>query len=206
MRAMIGLCAAAALLAATPAAADCDDKPKAGVDWSECHKQHLILRGMELQKAKMVQSDLSATDFLDADLGGADLTGATLARSRFKGANLAGARLDNIYAYRANLSGANLSGASLAKAELDRAQLAGAVLAHVRAPTLLIVGGNDVPVIAMNEQALAELRGEKQLAIVPGATHLFEEPGALEEVARLASGWFERHLAAPATRAMGGEA
>ena len=86
MRAMIGLCAAVALLSATPAAADCDDKPKAGVDWSECHKQHLILRGMELPKSKMVQSDLSATDFLEADLSGSDLTGATVARSRFKDA------------------------------------------------------------------------------------------------------------------------
>ena len=76
-----------------------------------------------------------------------------------------------------------------------RPDLADAALAHVRAPTLLIVGGNDAPVITMNEQALAQLQAEKQLVIIPGATHLFEEPGALEEVARLACGWFERHLA-----------
>jgi dienelactone hydrolase len=75
-----------------------------------------------------------------------------------------------------------------------RPDLAQPVLARVRAPTLLIVGGNDVPVIAMNREALAQLPVEKDLAIVPGATHLFEEPGALEEVARLATAWFTRYL------------
>lgn len=68
------------------------------------------------------------------------------------------------------------------------------ILPHVRAPTLLIVGGADEPVIEMNRQALAELGGPKELVIVPGATHLFEEPGALEQVAELASSWFVRHL------------
>ena len=75
-----------------------------------------------------------------------------------------------------------------------RPDLAGDALAHVRAPTLLIVGGNDVPVIEMNREALEQLRVKKELDIVPGATHLFEEPGALEQVAYLASGWFVRHL------------
>jgi len=75
-----------------------------------------------------------------------------------------------------------------------RPDLAGAALAHVRAPTLLIVGGNDTPVITMNEEALAQLRVEKQLLIIPGATHLFEERGALEQVARLAGRWFQRYL------------
>jgi pimeloyl-ACP methyl ester carboxylesterase len=75
-----------------------------------------------------------------------------------------------------------------------RPDLAGSALLQVRAPTLLIVGGNDVPVIGMNEEALAQLRGPKRLTIVPGATHLFEEPGALEKVAALARGWFERYL------------
>jgi putative phosphoribosyl transferase len=77
-----------------------------------------------------------------------------------------------------------------------RPDLAGPeALARVRAPTLLIVGGNDVPVIALNQAAFARLRCEKRLIIVPGATHLFEEPGALDEVAHLALDWFERHLA-----------
>lgn len=75
-----------------------------------------------------------------------------------------------------------------------RPDLAAPVLARVRAPTLLIVGGADVPVMGMNEEALALLTVEKRLEIVPGATHLFSEPGALEEVARLASGWFRQHL------------
>jgi putative phosphoribosyl transferase len=77
-----------------------------------------------------------------------------------------------------------------------RPDLAGPALPQVRAPTLLIVGGNDGQVIELNRQALAQLRCEKQLMIVPGATHLFEEPGALDEVARLARDWFERHLIA----------
>jgi dienelactone hydrolase len=75
-----------------------------------------------------------------------------------------------------------------------RPDLAGPVLARVEAPTLLIVGGNDPVVIELNRAALAQLRCEKQLVIVPGATHLFEEPGALDEVARLARHWFRRHL------------
>jgi len=75
-----------------------------------------------------------------------------------------------------------------------RPDLAGPALPRVRAPTLLIVGGNDFQVIELNRAALAQLRCEKQLVIVPGATHLFEEPGALDEVARLAREWFERHL------------
>jgi dienelactone hydrolase len=75
-----------------------------------------------------------------------------------------------------------------------RPDLAGADLPNVRAPTLLIVGGDDVPVIEMNRDALAHLRCERRLEIVPGATHLFEEPGTLERVAELASAWFVQHL------------
>jgi putative phosphoribosyl transferase len=75
-----------------------------------------------------------------------------------------------------------------------RPDLAGDALPLVKAPTLLIVGGNDEPVIGMNEEALARMRAVKRLQIVPGASHLFEEPGALEEVARLATVWFARHL------------
>jgi putative phosphoribosyl transferase len=75
-----------------------------------------------------------------------------------------------------------------------RPDLADDALPLVKAPTLLIVGGKDVPVIGMNKEALERLRVEKELKIVPGATHLFEEPGALEEVARLAADWFAHHL------------
>ena len=76
-----------------------------------------------------------------------------------------------------------------------RPDLARDYLSAVQAPTLLIVGGNDDVVIGLNEQALRLLRCPKQLVIVPGATHLFEEPGTLEEVARLAQEWFVRYLA-----------
>ncbi len=75
-----------------------------------------------------------------------------------------------------------------------RPDLAGAALPQVQAPTLLIVGGADGPVIGMNESAAAQMRAPHRLVIVPGATHLFEEPGTLEEVARLARDWFTGHL------------
>jgi dienelactone hydrolase len=75
-----------------------------------------------------------------------------------------------------------------------RPDLAGDALPLVKAPTLLIVGGLDYPVIQMNREAYARLRCEKELIIVPGATHLFEEPGTLEQVARLAANWFQNHL------------
>ena len=75
-----------------------------------------------------------------------------------------------------------------------RPDLAGPALPRVRAPTLLIVGGHDPQVILLNQAAAAQLRCENQLVLVPGATHLFEEPGALEKVAGLAREWFERHL------------
>lgn len=75
-----------------------------------------------------------------------------------------------------------------------RPDLAGEALPGVKAPTLLIVGGNDAPVIEMNREALRRLKVDKDLVIVPGATHLFEEPGALEEVARLAADWFRKYL------------
>ena len=76
-----------------------------------------------------------------------------------------------------------------------RPDLAGDTLSKVHAPTLLIVGGNDDIVIELNEMARDQMRCEAKLVIIPGATHLFEEPGALEQVAKFASDWFVRHLA-----------
>jgi dienelactone hydrolase len=76
-----------------------------------------------------------------------------------------------------------------------RPDLAGAALSRVEAPTLLIVGGEDHEVIELNREALTQMRCEKELSIVPGATHLFEEPGALEQVAQLALRWFSGHWA-----------
>jgi len=75
-----------------------------------------------------------------------------------------------------------------------RPDLAGPFLSRVQAPTLLIVGGNDTAVLELNHQALERLAAKKKLEVVPGATHLFEEPGALDEVARLATEWFHQHL------------
>lgn len=75
-----------------------------------------------------------------------------------------------------------------------RPDLAGPTLPKVQAPTLLIVGGQDQPVIKMNQDALNQLQAVKKLEIVPGATHLFEEPGALEAVAQMAQQWFEQYL------------
>ena len=68
------------------------------------------------------------------------------------------------------------------------------MLQRVKSPTLLIVGGHDEPVIKMNEEAYAWLRCKKELKIILGATHLFEEPSTLEEVSRLAAEWFKNHL------------
>lgn len=77
-----------------------------------------------------------------------------------------------------------------------RPDLALSALHQVTSPTLLIVGGMDVPVIEMNKMAFDELRSVKEMKIVPGASHLFEEPGKLMEVADLATNWYKRHLAA----------
>jgi dienelactone hydrolase len=123
----------------------------------------------------------AATDWLRADPGTSRLAIGYFGASTGGGAALAAA------ADRPAVVGAVVSRGG-------RPDLAGAALARVRAPTLLIVGGRDEPVIGMNREALAELGCEKRMEIVPGATHLFEEPGTLEEVARLAGDWFDRHL------------
>ncbi|AGP39550.1 phosphoribosyltransferase family protein [Sorangium cellulosum] len=93
----------------------------------------------------------------------------------------------------------DLAGAVVSRG--GRPDLAGSHLKAVHAPTLLLVGGEDTDVLALNWEALELLRGPRQLAIVEGATHLFEEPGALEEVARAASAWFVRFLAPRALEA-----
>ena len=110
-------------------------------------------------------------------------------------------------ALRVGYFGASTGAAAALIAAADRPQKVGAivsrggrpdlalpVLGRVRQPTLLIVGGADELVLDLNRRALAELAGIKQLTVIPGATHLFEEPGALDQVAVLASGWFRRHL------------
>lgn len=78
-----------------------------------------------------------------------------------------------------------------------RPDLAEAALSRVQAPTLLIVGGDDEPVIELNRHAMSQMRALVDLQIVPGASHLFEEPGTLDEVMRLAADWFARYLGGP---------
>jgi len=75
-----------------------------------------------------------------------------------------------------------------------RVDLAEQELPLVKAPTLLIVGGEDTPVLELNQRAFTRLSGVRELAVIPGASHLFEEPGAIEEVARMTCGWFQKHL------------
>jgi putative phosphoribosyl transferase len=75
-----------------------------------------------------------------------------------------------------------------------RTDLSGPYLPYVKTPTLLIAGGDDKEIVKLNEEAHAQLRCEKGFVVIPGATHLFEEPGALDEVARLTTGWFRRYL------------
>ncbi|BDT59324.1 hypothetical protein MasN3_28180 [Massilia varians] len=90
------------------------------------------------------------------------------------------------------------SGIAAVVSRSGRPDLAGAAaLATVVAPTLLIVGGDDGVVVDLNRQALSVLRCDKQLLVIPGATHLFEEPGKLDEVAEAAADWFVRHLVPP---------
>ena len=95
---------------------------------------------------------------------------------------------------------ASLSEVAAVVSRGGRPDLAGPVLGNVRAPTLLIVGGSDPQVLALNRAALAQLRCVARLEIIAGATHLFEQSGALERVADLAGAWFERYLRAPAAR------
>lgn len=85
-----------------------------------------------------------------------------------------------------------------------RPDLAGDVLGFVRAPVLLVVGGSDTDVLALNRIALTRLAGEASLSVVPGATHLFPEPGALDRVVALARDWFETWLAGAGAKAAGG--
>jgi dienelactone hydrolase len=105
---------------------------------------------------------------------------------------LFGASTGAAAALRAAASRPGVVGAVVSRG--GRPDLAGSVLPRVKAPTLLIVGGRDDVVIDLNRRAYASLAGERHLEIIPGATHLFEEAGALEEVARLAAAWFTHHL------------
>jgi putative phosphoribosyl transferase len=125
---------------------------------------------------------VGATDWLEQTPGTRGLRIGYFGASTGAGAALAAASV------RPHLIGAVVSRGG-------RPDLAGPALARVQAPTLLIVGGNDQQVIDLNREALRQLHApQKELMIVPGATHLFEEPGALEQVAELAADWFVSYL------------
>ncbi|MGW0485879.1 dienelactone hydrolase family protein [Nonomuraea sp. NPDC003214] len=130
-----------------------------------------LLAGRLLAATALVREDPGATGLPVGYFGASTGAGAAL---------WAAAEPDNIVAAVVSRGG--------------RPDLAGPRLASVRAPTLLVVGGADEPVIELNEAAQRELNAESELRIVPGATHLFEEPGALETVADLARDWFTRHF------------
>ncbi len=123
-----------------------------------------------------------ATDWLSEEPAGAGLP------LGYFGASTGGAAALVAAAERPDLVGAVVSRGG-------RPDLAGNALPSVKAPTLLIVGGKDYQVIDLNREAMEQMRCEKELAIVPGATHLFEEPGALEQVSKLALDWFRSRLA-----------
>ena len=131
---------------------------------------------------------LEATDWLQGEPRTRNLPIGYFGASTGAGAALVAA------AERASVIGAVVSRGG-------RPDLAGPALSRVQAPTLLIVGSNDQSVIRLNQEAMAELRCENRLAIVPGATHLFEERGTLEQVAELARNWFEAHLKGEIQRA-----
>ncbi len=95
------------------------------------------------------------------------------------------------------VSASRIPGIAAVVSRGGRPDLAGRALEKVTAPTLLIVGGADREVLELNREAQRALAGESRLEVIPGATHLFEEPGALERVADLAAEWFHAHLAAP---------
>jgi dienelactone hydrolase len=133
---------------------------------------------------------VGATDWLQRDPRTAELDVGYFGASTGAGAALVAA------AQRREVVGAVVSRGG-------RPDLAGPALRQVRAPTLLIVGERDVPVIRLNRDALFQLGSqEKKLVIVPGATHLFEEPGTLAEVARFASDWLTHHLGESAKRSI----
>jgi putative phosphoribosyl transferase len=139
-------------------------------------------RHLRFDIALLADRLVAATDWLAAGAGTRDLALGYFGASTGAGAALVAA------AQRPGLVRAVVSRGG-------RPDLAGPALARVMAPTLLIVGGDDDVVIGMNRDAMAQLHGDVRLEIVPGASHLFEEPGTLAVVARLAADWFTRHLA-----------
>jgi putative phosphoribosyl transferase len=151
-----------------------------------------------LTDAEEAEDRRSARLRFDVDLLARRLVGATewaLVRPELRhlGVGYFGASTGAAAALVAAAARPRLVGAVVSRG--GRPDLAGAALARVRAPTLLIVGSADTAVLGLNQEALDRIAAPRRLAIVPSATHLFEEPGALAAVARLAGEWFAHHLA-----------
>ena len=144
------------------------------------------------------EEDMDYNTRFDIELLSERLAAATLwlaKEKKTRGLNIGyfGASTGAAAALQASVSGATPIGAVVSRG--GRPDLADEYLDRVAAPTLLIVGGYDDVVIELNRKAYAKIRCVKEMVIVPGATHLFEEPGTLEEVARLAADWFRKYLA-----------
>ena len=148
-------------------------------------------RNKSLDTDLLAQRVLIATDWLE------ETSDAKHLRVGYFGADT-GAAAALMAAARAGIEGAipitGEPGPCAVVCRGGRPDLTGPYLPYVKAPTLLIVGGNDEEVIKINEDAYNQLTCEKRLTVIPGASHLFEEPGALEEVGRLAAGWFKTYL------------
>jgi dienelactone hydrolase len=140
----------------------------------------LRTRHLRFDIALLAERLIGATDWLSAHPGTSEL-----ALGYFGASTGAAAAL---------VAAAERPSAAAVVSRGGRPDLAGDALERVRAPTLLIVGRRDDVVLDLNRQAMARMTAPVELEVVPGATHLFEEPGALEAVARLARDWFEKHL------------
>ncbi|HEX8090738.1 MAG TPA: alpha/beta hydrolase, partial [Blastocatellia bacterium] len=147
--------------------------------------------GRELDMDLLAQRVLITTDWLQENGDTKDM------RVGYFGADT-GAAAVLMAAARAGIEGAipitGEPGPCAVVCRAGRTDLSGPYLPYVKAPTLLIVGGDDREIVKLNEAAHTQLRCEKGIITIPGATHLFEEPGALEEVARLTAAWFGRYL------------
>lgn len=116
---------------ATPAAASCSDGPEEGVNWSDCRKRNLILRGTTLAEANLADTDLTSTDLRDANLDGANMTKANLLKAHLDGSTLVGTDLEKVVGYRSRFHDTDLTGADFEKAEMQRADFTGATLHNV---------------------------------------------------------------------------
>lgn len=116
---------------ATPALAGCSDGPEKGVDWSECRKRNLILRGTTLTDANLADTDLTSTDLRDANLDGAEMTKANLLKAHLDGSKLIGANLEKVVGYRSRFHDTDMTDANFEKAEMQRADFTGATLHNV---------------------------------------------------------------------------